>query len=231
MSSSEYLARLASQHRIMLLGGVAVILHGLSRSTNDIDVWLDPILPFDEWVGALRTAARGTQFLPSMVDLATGIFRPTQWDDVRGIVAANRFIRVNDPDRPIDVFREPRNMTPSDFDKAWSRSLTTRDGLHYLDPVDLILTKYDTGRPHDEADIQFLEHKVNELYRAQLLQADAEEARRLLERFATPALAYFAATKGRADDTRAYAEIILKQMADDGDPFAQDLMRELLSRR
>lgn len=34
--------RLARKHRVVMLGGLAVIGHGLSRLTYDSDVWLDP---------------------------------------------------------------------------------------------------------------------------------------------------------------------------------------------
>ena len=35
--------RLAASYRVVTLGGVAVITHGLSRNTHDLDVWLDPM--------------------------------------------------------------------------------------------------------------------------------------------------------------------------------------------
>ena len=46
MTSQEAVGFLASKRRTVLLGGMAVILHGLSRNTKDYDIWLDPFQMF-----------------------------------------------------------------------------------------------------------------------------------------------------------------------------------------
>lgn len=38
----EVVTQLASQDRVVMLGGLAVIAHRLSRPTKGTDVWLDP---------------------------------------------------------------------------------------------------------------------------------------------------------------------------------------------
>ena len=43
MIAQEAVAFLAGKRRTVLLGGMAVILHGLSRNTKDYDIWLDPL--------------------------------------------------------------------------------------------------------------------------------------------------------------------------------------------
>lgn len=45
--SEEFLTRLGDRSRVLLLGGLAVIAHGLSRTTEDADVWLDSMLPLE----------------------------------------------------------------------------------------------------------------------------------------------------------------------------------------
>ena len=40
MTAQEAVVFLANRRRVVLLGGMAVILHGLSRSTKDYDIWL-----------------------------------------------------------------------------------------------------------------------------------------------------------------------------------------------
>jgi hypothetical protein len=42
-STDVFIRQLTRQHRVVVLGGLAVIAHGLSRSTYDGDVWLDPM--------------------------------------------------------------------------------------------------------------------------------------------------------------------------------------------
>lgn len=44
---------LAAEHRVMMLGGLAVISHGHSRPTYHADIWLDPCLSPREWVDLL----------------------------------------------------------------------------------------------------------------------------------------------------------------------------------
>jgi hypothetical protein len=54
MNAQEVLAFLAGQRRTVLLGGMAVILHGLNRSTKDIDIWMDPLPDVDAWQTPIR---------------------------------------------------------------------------------------------------------------------------------------------------------------------------------
>jgi hypothetical protein len=41
--TDQFVRILTGSHRVMVLGGLAVIAHGLSRSTYDGDVWLEPM--------------------------------------------------------------------------------------------------------------------------------------------------------------------------------------------
>ena len=49
MTAQEAVVFLANRRRVVLLGGMAVILHGLSRSTKDYDIWLDPLPEPEVW--------------------------------------------------------------------------------------------------------------------------------------------------------------------------------------
>jgi len=41
--ADEVVQVMARKFRILTLGGVAVISHGLSRNTHDLDVWCEPL--------------------------------------------------------------------------------------------------------------------------------------------------------------------------------------------
>ena len=41
-TTDRFIRQLAQAHRVLTLGGVAVIAHGLDRNTHDGDIWLDP---------------------------------------------------------------------------------------------------------------------------------------------------------------------------------------------
>lgn len=47
---------LASRFRVITLGGIAVISHGLNRNTYDADIWLDPAGSIADWVSRAGSA-------------------------------------------------------------------------------------------------------------------------------------------------------------------------------
>ena len=47
---------LASRHRVILVGGMAVIGHGHARRTKDYDIWLEPMETAGVWAEALVSA-------------------------------------------------------------------------------------------------------------------------------------------------------------------------------
>ena len=54
MTAQEAVAFLAGKRRTVLLGGMAMILHGLSRNTKDYDIWLDPLPDAQTWAAAIQ---------------------------------------------------------------------------------------------------------------------------------------------------------------------------------
>ena len=93
-----------------------------------------------------------------------------------------------------------------------------------MEEVDLIVTKQLTGRAHDETDIRFLEEKIEEAGMHKLRQCNLEEGRKLFDRFTSPTLASFAAREAGAAGVRALGLDLLKALAGDGDPFAEQLL-------
>ena len=53
-ATTELIRFLASTHRVVVLGGLAVISHGLSRVTHDADCWLEPNLSTELWCEAVK---------------------------------------------------------------------------------------------------------------------------------------------------------------------------------
>ncbi len=39
-TTGEFITALAADHRVLVIGGLAVIAHGFNRPTQDADVWL-----------------------------------------------------------------------------------------------------------------------------------------------------------------------------------------------
>lgn len=52
-TAGQFIEALASQHRVLVIGGLAVIAHGFNRPTKDAGVWLEPLNSASEWAEAL----------------------------------------------------------------------------------------------------------------------------------------------------------------------------------
>ncbi|MBV8196799.1 MAG: hypothetical protein JO263_01580 [Candidatus Eremiobacteraeota bacterium] len=226
-TAREAISRLANRHRVLILGGIAVIAHGLPRATQDVDIWLDPSQDIGAWADVVRrwlvaeglTCARATE--------RVGLFAAIESAEIERVASADSFIRALGADRPIDVFFQLRNLERSDFDPAWHRARPLQDGPRVLDAVDLLLTKLGTERDHDAADAQFLERRIEAQYKDRLRHCSFEEATMLLQRFATPEILAFAATDSDEPRVRKIAGEMLEEMARSGDPYAVDLAARL----
>ncbi|MDQ3624217.1 MAG: hypothetical protein M3463_17300 [Verrucomicrobiota bacterium] len=223
MKSAEEIATLlAVRRRALLIGGMAMILHGLNRTTRDVDLWLDPGMGPEEW------AENVAQFLRDNPELRlTRIAVETNVTsaEIAGVIAEDRVVRLHGADRPIDLFRIPHQLEEIDFEAAWTRSLPLETGkLRLIEEIDLIVSKQFTGRAHDESDIRFLEEKIEESGRQKLRHCSEEEARRLFERFTTPMLASFAAREAEQPKVRNLGLAVLQELANEGDPFAEELL-------
>ena len=218
--ADEVVRHLARRLRVVTLGGVAVITHGLSRNTHDLDVWVDPMKSSEFWCGAIW---QELAVFPGLTVLDIGSFSPVKEGEFAEVVEHDGAVRISGLDRPLDIFRRPNEMDVSGFEAVWERATPMTDGSRLPDVVDLLVTKQDTGRAKDTYDIQFLEGKAEEMYLERLPGADADEALDMLARFLNPKVAEAAArhTDRRVRETGLK---FLRELAESGDPFARDLL-------
>ena len=223
--TDHFVRLLTRSHRVVVLGGLAVIAHGFSRSTYDGDIWLDPLATSREWASFLEKACADfggltIHRLPGWIQVSG--------DDVIDAVDETNMVRVQGLDCPLDIFRKPNEIEVSDFDAVCRRAKLRGDGTLLPDPLDLIQSKMDTGRDKDLHDIQHLESVVRTDYKQRLPSASFAEAQAMLGRYSewqvlTVALA------NPLSEVRELAMIHLREFAAAGDPFSQAILegREL----
>jgi hypothetical protein len=222
-TSDDIIRGLATEFRVVTLGGVAVIATGLSRNTYDADIWVEPMATPGEWadcIGPLLYDKGNAE--PVAMGSWTRIERP----QLAEVIARDRVVRINGLERPLDIFREPNQLFVTDFDDVWRRSQPMDDGTRLPDPVDLLVSKQETGRDKDVADIVFLETKIQSDYLQRLPHASAEEAICMLGRFLTPRVAEAALTHPVAE-VRDLGRKFLRELAEEGDPFAAEILRKI----
>lgn len=211
----------------MLLGDAAVILHGMSRTTDDFDIWMDPT-PLEEWASALRGGLAPFANL-ELFRLGGG---PMEWKPfppelLPQVALEDKVIRVCGAHHPLDVFYQPNETEVADFDAVWSRARPLDDGTRLMEEIDLLLTKEATRRRKDLGDIAFLEGKVDERELAILRSAGPDQAREMFARYATPDLLRSVLRAADHPDVRELARQLLRELGDDGDPFAIEYVREM----
>lgn len=216
-------ANLARRHRVLMLGGLAVIGHGLSRSTYDSDVWLDPGLPVGEWCSAVRAMTEGQSHLDIV---SMGNWESVSKEDFPAVILRDGVVRITGVNQPMDIFRKPNQLEPEEFDEVWIRSVILEDGTRLPDPIDLLVSKQETGRGKDRADIIFLEGKIEADYLARLPRVSADEAVRMLGRFLTPRVAE-AALAHPDQGVGQLARKFLQELAEEGDPYAAEILRRV----
>ncbi|MBI3073364.1 MAG: nucleotidyl transferase AbiEii/AbiGii toxin family protein [Deltaproteobacteria bacterium] len=157
--------------RYIVVGGVAVVLHGHLRYTADLDlvVSLEP-----KNTEAALQALHGLGYEPRVPVKLEEFADPAQ----RERWIAEKHMRVfslwnpSAPSHVVDIFvREP-----FPFDEAFTRSLEVRVGgdtpIHVASIDDLIALKICAGRPRDIEDIEAL-RKIQELMKTE--GADGKE--------------------------------------------------------
>ena len=77
----SFIDQLTLNHRVVVLGGVAVIAHGYSRHTQDADIWLDPMSSAEEWADAVLSVC--TKFKGATIHRLPG------WTEVIGMQHAS----------------------------------------------------------------------------------------------------------------------------------------------
>ena len=223
ITTARLTAELAREHRVIVLGGLAVISHGQARPTFDADIWLDPTLSLKDWRNAifsLNLKFHGLRFLQIRS------WRVIGESDFESVIAQDGVFRLMGASQPLDIFRAPNELPIEEFEYVWRRATPLDDGTRLPDVVDLLVTKQATGRDKDLQDIAFLEAKAEREYREKLPGASEAEAIRMLERFLTPNVAELGLHHPSAK-VRELALGFLHELADEGNPYARDILQKL----
>ena len=128
----------------LLVGGYAVNLHGYSRGTGDMDIWIRPTAE-----NVLRLVAA---FEACGYDVG-GLAAYAPQVPTQGLS-----LRVTDEPFILDVMTQLSGPT---FDEAYAQHRTyDLDGLeiHLIHRNDLVMNKLTTGRAKDLADVQSLQY-------------------------------------------------------------------------
>lgn len=141
--------------RYLLVGGLAVNLHGIPRMTMDVDVViaLDPD-NIDRFIDTAQTLMLRPVLPVALADLADPMKR-REWVEKRNLVAFA--LREQDSNTPTIDLILAVNL---EFDAAYGRRVVRDlDGvtISLASVPDLIAMKRQSGRPQDEADIEQLE--------------------------------------------------------------------------
>lgn len=223
-TAPPFVRTLAGGHRVLLLGGLAVIHHGLPRLTKDVDIWLDPGESPDDWAAVL-TGALQDQPDTYLWDLS----RRTKIsaDQLADVISDVGVIRVGGLECDLDVFRVPNNLETGDFDAAWSDSVPIgEEPFRVMDEPLLIATKVDTDRPRDRDDITFLESRIRGKLAPLLAECSLEQARAAFARYADY-LTCEAALKNPHPEVRSLAIETLREFAAAQNPFAREILQSL----
>jgi hypothetical protein len=218
--TDDFIRALTSQHRVLVLGGLAVIAHGFSRPTKDADIWLEPMADSTQWAEAL---ARVCVKFPGV-----SIHKLPEWQKISAtelatVIEETGVVRVLGLDCPLDIFRRPNEFPESEFDEVFSRATPNADGTRLPDPLDLIVTKLDTGRPQDLHDSQFLETLVRKDYMTRIPTSSLDQVRAMFSRFVDWEVCQIA-LQSPDEQVREFARETVAEMAAEGDPFAQALL-------
>jgi hypothetical protein len=199
-----------------------VIAHGFNRPTKDADVWLDPLESPAAWAVVLERTCAG--FIGITIHTLPG-WRKITGPEIAAAAGDVGMVRLLGLDCPLDIFREPNEFPAGSFDEVYDRGKSNADGTRLPDPLDLIITKLNTGRAKDLDDMRHLESVIRDRYRALLPGVPLEEAKHLLDRFLDWEVCRMA-LENPAQEVRDYAIECLREMAADGDPFSLALLEE-----
>jgi hypothetical protein len=216
----QFLARAATRQRVVVLGGLAVIAHGYSRPTKDGDAWLEPLGSSEEWAEALRETLSVFEGLTLWSLAERRVMGRTEIEET---IRLDGVLRVHGLTADLDLFRKPNGLELEDFDSVWQQATSWADEVRVMDPIDLILTKQDTGRDQDVQDVSYLELTVRRDLSARLAVAKPEEAAAIFARYVDHVVCERALANPHAE-VRAQARALLTELSDSGDWFARDVL-------
>jgi hypothetical protein len=90
--SDEVVRRLAEEFRVLTLGGLAVIVTGLSRNTYDAGIWVEPIASPEEWSNQLSPILYASG---AAQPVAIGSWEKIGRGNLAGVIGRDGVIRVN----------------------------------------------------------------------------------------------------------------------------------------
>ena len=147
-SHQQFIQRLLdSGVEFIVVGGYAVIYHGYKRTTGDIGIWLKPTNENRErLIEVLATLDFSDESLNQLSQLD---FRETL------------VFSINEEPEKIDFLTKIANVTYDEDDS--SKIITSVDGMQipFLRLNHLVLSKFNTGRTKDAADIEELQKIQN----------------------------------------------------------------------
>ena len=119
----------------------------------------------------------------------------------------------------------PNEFPEGSFDEVFERGTANSDGAFLPDPLDLIITKLNTGRDKNLDDSRPLESVIRERYRLLLPSASLEEVRQSFDRFPDWQVCQMA-LGNPSQEVRNHAVECLREMAAEGDPFSQEILED-----
>ena len=140
--------------RYLVVGGVAVVLHGYLRTTADLDL----IIQLDVENARRAVVAFSTLGYQARAPVPLAQFadadRRRDWIDTKGLTVFSLW-NPADPGSEVDLFIEE----PLDFEAAYARAVVVEldsTPVHVVSLDDLIELKRRAGRPRDLEDIAAL---------------------------------------------------------------------------
>lgn len=138
---------LDSEVAFIIVGGYAVIYHGYKRTTGDIDIWLKP---------TNENRDRLVKVLSAMEFSRESLEKLSQLDFEDTLVFS-----INDEPEKIDFLTKIANVTYDEADKAKITLQIDNLAIPFLHLNHLVLSKFNTGRAKDLADIEELQKIQN----------------------------------------------------------------------
>lgn len=139
----------------VVVGGTAVVLHGVPRTTADLDIVPDL---YHENINRLVAVLASLGYRPRAPVDPNGLVDPSVrrvWHDEKGMQAFSFW----NPDRPLDAV-DILFASPLDYSTLAARASPIEVAelrLLIASVEDLVTMKQNTGRPQDESDIDALE--------------------------------------------------------------------------
>lgn len=144
------------QVRYLLVGGLAMNLHGVPRMTMDVDLLL---VMNDDNLDRFIECAETLHLSPSAPVAITALKDPAQrrfWVEQKHMIAFG----LQNAEARVPIMVDVLIAPPVDIEQAWQRAATRDLGdikVRLASVEDLIALKQGTGRAQDQSDIEHLE--------------------------------------------------------------------------